>query len=589
MKKILSITLSIVLILSLSCCGTKGTDKNESKKSSSENVFGENSSDKQGEGVAVNIQTITLPTESPKRIAVETDAATAVNSYIVARMYLDKFLQYDIESGNLEEYSKLLDDTITAFEQVDKMATDLAESADELEMREARADLWQKIIDLPNPFVVTAYAAEESDDIKWAKDITERFDSAPVGKGIRTLAEQMGTDAKHAYAQLKQAQDILAGAAYEDFADTANTAYKTAKVLKTAGTGAQFALSIMTAGESTVAEAVLSGGGIVINGLNTMLEVGQTGSILIVGDDNKVSAALEKAEDKFAPIGATIGLFGLASNVSKGAELLDDVPAMADSIMYVGTSIYDYMVDGKILGGMFTQGNDGNVSATISETVTMDKTLKESPEEVAEVLKAVGYTDGEIKKIQEIAPEKVETFDMFAELPVEKIDSILEEVGTIEMTSSETEMIKDSSEESDISEESDTLEGDSIPAKDSLTEDDPATEPKEASTSNGSIPDISELPGTYGFVLHMTLGEQSGDVEAPNTIALTGGSSLTMTDVDGQSMNGTYDSATGVAEFYDTDGTSVKVVFTRKDNGNIHAKLSMGGDGFSASGSADKQ
>ena len=589
MKKILSITLSIVLILSLSCCGTKGTDENESKKSSSENVFGENSSDKQGEGVAVNIQTITFPTESPKRIAVETDAATAVNSYIVARMYLDKFLQYDIESGNLEEYSKLLDDTITAFEQVDKMATDLAESADELEMREARADLWQKIIDLPNPFVVTAYAAEESDDIKWAKDITERFDSAPVGKGIRTLAEQMGTDAKHAYAQLKQAQDILAGAAYEDFADTANTAYKTAKVLKTAGTGAQFALSIMTAGESTVAEAVLSGGGIVINGLNTMLEVGQTGSILIVGDDNKVSAALEKAEDKFAPIGATIGLFGLASNVSKGAELLDDVPAMADSIMYVGTSIYDYMVDGKILGGMFTQGNDGNVSATISETVTMDKTLKESPEEVAEVLKAVGYTDGEIKKIQEIAPEKVETFDMFAELPVEKIDSILEEVGSIEMTSSETEMIKDSSEESDISEESDTLEGDSITAKDSLTEDDPATEPKEASTSNGSIPDISELPGTYGFVLHMTLGEQSGDVEAPNTIALTGGSSLTMTDVDGQSMNGTYDSATGVAEFYDTDGTPVKVVFTRKDNGNIHAKLSMVGDGFSASGSADKQ
>lgn len=589
MKKILSIVLAVALIMSLTCCGTKGTDGNESITTPSENVSSENISDKQDEGVTVHTQTITLPTESPKRIAVETDAASAVNSYIVARMYLDRFLQYDIESGNPEEYSKLLDDTITAFEQVDKMATDLAESADELEMREARADFWQKMIDLPNPFVVTAYAAEESDDIKWAKDITERFDSAPVGKGIRTLAEQMGTDAKHAYAQLKQAQDILAGAAYEDFADTANTAYKTAKVLKTAGTGAQFALSIMTAGESSVAEAVLTGGGIVINGLNTMLEVGQTGSILIVGDDNKVSAAIEKAEDKFAPIGATIGLFGLASNVSKGAELLDDVPAMADSIMYVGTSIYDYMVDGKILGGMFTQGNDGTVSATISETVTMDKTLKESPEEVAEVLKAVGYTDDEIKKIQEIKIEDSEAFDVFAELPIEKIDSILEEVGSVEVTSSETESIEDSAEESDISEESDTLEGDSITEKDSLTEDEPETESEEVAASNGSIPDISELPGTYGFVLHMTLGDQSGDVEAPNTIALSGGSSLTMTDVDGQSMNGTYDSSTGVAEFYDTDGTPVKVVFTRKDNGNIHAKLSMGGDGFSASGSADKQ
>ena len=179
---------------------------------------------------------------------------------------------------------------------------------------------------------------------------------------------------------------------------------------------------------------------------------------------------------------------------------------------------YGYMVDGKILGGMFTQGNDGTVSATISETVTMDKTLKESPEEVAEVLKAVGYTDDEIKKIQEIAPEKVETFDMFAELPIEKIDSILEEVGTIEMTSSETEMIKDSSEESGISEESDTLEGDSITEKESLTEDEPETESEEVAASNGSIPDISELPGTYGFVLR---GQDAGYL--PGLVGILGG------------------------------------------------------------------
>ena len=605
MKRILSIILTAALIMSLTCCGAKETEKSESSKStvkdasskevSTEDASDESITDKQEQEVAVNTQTITFPEESPKRIAVETDAATAVNSYIVARMYLDKFLQYDVESGNPEEYSKLLDDTVKAFEKVEKMSAELEESAGELEVREARAELLHTISNFQNPFVVTVYAAEESDAVKWAKDITERFDSAPVGKGISTLAKQMGTDAKHAYAQLRQAQDILKGAAYEDFADTANTAYKTAKVLKTAGTAASLTLSIVTAGQSSVAEAVISGGGIIMNGVNTALEVGETGSILFVGDDNKLSAAIGRAEDAIAPIGATIGLFGLASNLSKGADLIDDVPAMADSIMYVGTSIYDYMVDGKILGGMFSKGEDGTVSATMAETTTIDKPLKDSTEEVAQVLKTVGFTDDEIKEIQETESVDSEPFDIFAELPAEKIDSILEEVGSVEVTSSETESIEDSAEESDISEErdiseeSDTLEEDSITEKDSLTEDEPETESEEVAASNGSIPDISELPGTYGFVLHMTLGDQSGDVEAPNTIALSGGSSLTMTDVDGQSMNGTYDSSTGVAEFYDTDGTPVKVVFTRKDNGNIHAKLSMGGDGFSASGSADKQ
>ena len=96
MKKVLSIMLAVVLIMSLACCGTKGTNEGESVKPSSENISDDIVFDNQNEGVIVDTHTVTFPTESPKRLAVETDAATAVNAYIVARMYLDKFLQYEL-------------------------------------------------------------------------------------------------------------------------------------------------------------------------------------------------------------------------------------------------------------------------------------------------------------------------------------------------------------------------------------------------------------------------------------------------------------------------------------------------------------
>ena len=600
MKRLLTLTIIVSLLVSLIGCGDIKSEDTEAENTVKKTSTEEPVAKETDAGVMLNTEELVLPAESEERLQVETDAAMAINYYLAARAYLDMVLQYDIESGNAEEYEALLNKTLDAFNKVDEISSNLATSAGELESLEAKRDLLpEMIIGLENPFVVKVYAAEESEAVKWAKDITERFDKAPAGKGIRTLAEQMGTDAKHAYAQLKQAQDILASDAYSDFADTANAAYKTAMALKTAGTAAQLTLSIVTANPGTMTEAVLQGGGILMNGINTMLEVGQTSSVLIVGEDNKLSAKLENIESALAPIGATIGLFSLGSNLMSGKKLLDDVPAMADSIMYMGSSLYDYMSEGKILGGTFTQADNGTISVTLSDTMTIKNQWAKNPKEAEEILKAVGYTESEIAEIKDTQEAEVAPFDQFANISPKVIGSILEEVAPVAsdvVAVSDIDMLNSTGDVSNNTNE-DASEGTLSEVQDenqaegqneNIGETDETDETDETSEEINSIPDISELAGTYNFYTYMTVGDQSAEGEIPQTVAVTGGNTLSMTDDYGCTIYGTYDSSTGVAVFADTDGTAVKVTFSRNDNGKIHAKLRASGDGFSMSGDTDK-
>lgn len=635
MKKVLAHILVVAILISLIGCGGSDSDNadNASKAvSAPNNEVSEAVAEEEDEEIVINSAEVTFPKVSEDRLSVETSAKEAVDLYLVARMYLDKFLQYDIASGNPEAYGALLDLTIESFENVYAAAEMLEDAAEDLEKLEANAayystdgkgsyvavnyaDNSQSLFDYFNPFLYTVYAAEESEAVKWARDITERFDNAPAGKGIRTLAEQMGTDAKHAYAQLKQAQDILASDAYGDFAKTADTAYKTAKVLKTAGTAAQLTLSIVTANPVTTTEAVMAAGGILINGMNTLLEVGQTGSVLIVGDDNKLSQSLENLEDNLAPIGSAIGLYGLGSNLAKGAELLDDTPAMADSLMYIGSSLYDYVADGKILGGTFKQAEDGTVSCTIVDTMTFKTAWAKEPEAAKELLEKVGYSEEEIEEVVVAANNTeaaAEAADSFEEIPLDLIDSILEEVAASapenyvlseeaiaildelaeetakefdaldeDAESEETEIDEDEVEEAEIEEaEIEDIEIEEISEE--------SVEEAEEENANSGIPKVADIVGYYPFYMYMTFGDQSAEGELPQTVTSNGGNSIALTDEDGYAIYGTYDETTGMAIFKDSDGSTVKVTFTF-DGGKVHAKLSMNAEYGSMSGSVDKQ
>ena len=381
-RRILGILLvNMVLICTLTGCGS--TKKMPDTKK---------------EGDAIHSVAIMLPKPSEARACMDDAGQLAVGSYLVARMYLEKLLQYDAEEGNQEEYDALLADTISAFETADILAEAFRNSADYVTMMEAvgaeaypgKASYARLARVRSNSgLVLAAYAAEDDPPaLQWAKEITAIYDNAPSMKGIRTLADQLGMDSKHAYAQLKQAQAILEGAAYTDFADYANTCYKTASTLKTAGTGAGLVISVALAGPATGLAAVAQTGGIVMGGVNTVLEVGALGTILTTnGDGNDYTEFFEKTESQLAPVGQIFSLMSLGLNGQKllnGEYAKDGAKALADgtysnyldgvkndvfgAVSYLTTSIYDYCDSGSILSGTFTHTDEG-LKFTLEDTM----------------------------------------------------------------------------------------------------------------------------------------------------------------------------------------------------------------------------
>ncbi len=429
-RRILGILLvNMVLICTLTGCGS--TKKMpETKK----------------EGDAIHSVAIMLPKPSEARACMDDAGQLAVGSYLVARMYLEKLLQYDAEKGNQEEYDALLADTISAFETADILAEAFRNTADYVTMMEAVGTeaypgeaAYARLARAKSNsgLVLVAYAAEDDPPaLQWAKEITAIYDNAPSMKGIRTLADQLGTDSKHAYEQLKQAQAILEGTAYTDFADYANTCYKTASTLKTAGTGAQLVISIALAGPATGLAAVAQTGGIVMGGVNTVLEIGSLGTILTTnGDGNDYTEFFEKTESQLAPVGQIFSLMSLGLNGQKllnGDYAKDGAKALADgtyshyldgvkndvfgAVSYLTTSIYDYCDSGSILSGTFTHTDEGLkftlADTMLGETAAVGKLMTDAgvPSDIAEqaLEKAASSAPIELPELNEISLEQAE-------------------------------------------------------------------------------------------------------------------------------------------------------------------------------------
>lgn len=486
----------------------------------------------------VNKVEILFPEPTEEELLVSLSADLSIHYYTVARMYLEKFLQYDIENGSIEEYEALLDDTIVAFENAEKMSGGLCDAVDLwMDAEDTDAEVEYKILSLSSeagdfyadPFVVPVYAAADSPAIKWAKDITEAYDKAPAGKGLRTLADQMGTDAKHAYAQLKQAQAILEGAEYTEIADAANKAYETALVLKTAGTAAGLVIAAapIAAGGTVAAtaggilEGVCTAGGAVMSGINTVLEVGSTASILYNnGEDNAFSRLCNSVESRMAPIGALFGLGGAAANVrnlvQNGNKLIKDGKSILQSteltddafglIAYTSGALNDYVQDGVLIGGTFTKTDEG-IKLTLSDTMIGPR--QDQQEAMKQVLKDAGVPSKEVKEILKAAakniekgmraddfppvlPEEGEVEEM---IPLDVVDQILEENQGI--LPGENDFDLDGFLEALHELENEVVNAGSVP-------DEPSSEEEDKISGNDSGEDLSRFEGLYQGSHHCT-------------------------------------------------------------------------------------
>ena len=389
---------------------------------------------------------VNYPVPTDAEAVVDAASGLAVNYYLAGRAYLDAFINYDVSGlteDNYAQYTALVDNAVKAFENADKVNAVLNEALDVYEKEEnGEGPKVQKLSAAPS-FGMTAYAAEMGSK-EWAQSIMDEYAKAKPGHAIRHLASQLGTDAKHAYAQMKMAQDILMGAEYTQIADKANTAVKTATVLKTAGTAAGLVIAVATAPASGALATAVSTGGITMSGVNTVLEIGSTASILYTnGEDNEFSMACDKTEAQLAPIGQVFAIAGVGANIkdlagagkdiwkngynSLDAKAKEDLAMNSFGVISYGAgAINDYVNGGSIMSGTFTKGDDG-VKFTLMNTLT--GTEPDQQKNVTDVLKNAGVSEEKINEVLEKPSEtepasvKMSTDTMTPEVSQKIIDN----------------------------------------------------------------------------------------------------------------------------------------------------------------------
>ena len=389
---------------------------------------------------------VNYPVPTDAEAVVDATSGLAVNYYLAGRAYLDAFINYDVSGlteDNYAQYAALVDNAVRAFENADKMNAVLNEALDVYEQEENGEGPKVQKLSAAASLGITAYAAEMGSK-EWAQSIMDEYAKAKPGYAIRHLASQLGTDAKHAYAQMKMAQDILMGAEYTQIADKANTAVKTATVLKTAGTAAGLVIAVATAPASGALATAVSTGGITMSGVNTVLEIGSTASILYTnGEDNEFSMACDKTEAQLAPIGQIFAIAGVGANIkdlagagkdiwkngynSLDAKTKEELAMNSFGVISYGAgAINDYVNGGSIMSGTFTKGDDG-VKFTLMNTLT--GTEPDQQKNVTDVLKNAGVSEERINSAlaasgeTDPAPVKMSTDTMTPEVSQMIIDN----------------------------------------------------------------------------------------------------------------------------------------------------------------------
>ena len=400
MKKYVSLFLALIMIFTLASCGGK-TEENT---------------------------TVSLPAVAAERAAVEQAGAIATQQYIIARLKTEALIEYDIENGSIDELKVMTDDTLEAWRLCELASVQAAELADYAQNLRSSASTQAATTSYTSSspagiglFTMVAYAAEENVAVKWAKELTEKYDSYPSGQKIKQLSENLGTDAKNAFAQLKMAQNILEGEAYSAEGDTMQSFENAAMATKTVCKTGLYIGGVVAGGG--VANGILEAGGMIIGGVDTIVDIASTGSTIICGENSKITMAANDFKDFMGPISSAAGGVNVLTGGIKFAGDAADKIGSIDKLSYIGESLLDLVRDGKIMGGLITVGENGETTVTMTEIDVEGKT----PEEIEKELENAGLSlpqDEEAKTAAELAEELEEEYYYTEEELNEVIESL---------------------------------------------------------------------------------------------------------------------------------------------------------------------
>jgi hypothetical protein len=341
----------------------------------------------------------------PEPLAAQTSSeasAIALKQYIYARIKTEEFEKAVLDKASIPELKIISESTARAWEDAMVYASVAEEiNIQAIEVLESKIISRTKILNAfqsqlmftaaapvrYQTFTLTPIVPKEIDPKTWAESLTKKFDSTKGARRYNQLAQQLGTDAKAAYEQMQLAQQIINNEATEDaaFWDKLTQA---AQVTKTACKVGLLGISMIGTGGGSV--ALLEGTGLLVGGVDCIVDVAETGSTIILGDGNQVAVAFGDIKEKMGPVSSLVGLVTLnPSGIGKAAK------DTTEALVYVSDSLVDLFFEDKVMG-IKVEGVSNHVISITSEIV------KAGTEETLRDIGLKWPLDDDIKAIADI-------------------------------------------------------------------------------------------------------------------------------------------------------------------------------------------
>lgn len=282
----------------------------------------------------------------------------ALRQYIYARLLTEEFLLLDASSMTMEELSIKGDELLLAWENANIYsfaAEDITNQAVQLlESKESSSNKSKSIftnhVTRPFDFQHLSYAAESGrkiDPQTWAENLTKQFDALKGAKRYQQLGKQLGTDARTAYEQMSLAQKIIKNAAELEEAEGVVNSWTDSinylKGIKTTSKVAMMGWSIAATGGGSV--ALLEGAGLIVGGVDCIVDVTETSSTIILGENSQVAVTFGELKDKLGPVSSLIGLVTLSPG-----DIGSKAKETTDAVVYIADSLIDLFYEDKIMG-----------------------------------------------------------------------------------------------------------------------------------------------------------------------------------------------------------------------------------------------
>ena len=360
-RQSLTFLLVFIVLLGLVACG-------EQNPVETETVTGTQESETQ----TIQLATEVVETEpviverelGPEPLQTANEAtALALRYYIYSRLKTEELIQADFESMPEGTFQSQMDELVSIWQTAETLTSEAELITDQAVMLlETASDYQTSVFDpLQTQFetlaskgsdvpaiALASYSGQVIDRQTWAENLSKQYDALRGAQRYKQLAQQLGTDTKTAVEQMALAQKIIRNAADLEEAQAEVNAYTSSinivEGYKTASkVGLFVGATIATGGGNLTALAGSSmslgtAGAVIVGGVDCIVDVGQTTSSIILGEDHQVTVDFQTAGDVIQPVSMVVSLVTLDPN------------AAVEQIALLGEAIMEWSNPGKVTG-----------------------------------------------------------------------------------------------------------------------------------------------------------------------------------------------------------------------------------------------